>query len=146
MKLFNKTKKRNRREPKMSGGNRPLTEKEKEVGEQEDKGRKIKPTKQVEAKSKPSEEGNWMEEISENCDKIRPHFWKTGSSTYSETEIANLGFLGWPINVPKVTGMTMNMTITNCHTILPKGSCPLKKKRVKSAPTPQLTVNEYTKL
>ena len=120
----------------MSGRKKPFTEKQNKVGEQDNVGEKKPSTDRVEKKLEPSEEGYWMEEILENWCTIHPHFWKVGSSMYLETEITKLGFLGWPIDLPKVTGMTMNMTITNCHTILPKGACKPKKKRTKLAPTP----------
>ena len=87
-----------------------------------------------------------MEEIYETWTNVRPHYWKSGSLTYSQTDITKLGFKGWPINLPKLNGMEINMTITNCHTILPKGARRPKKKRSKSAPIPQLPDDEQAKL
>ena len=109
-------------EPERIGKKKPITEEEKATGRKEDKGKTKKSTYQFRNKLKATDDGYWMEEIFYTWDTIRPHFWQLGSLTYSQKEITDLGFSGWTSDLPNVKGMTINMTTTNCHVILPHGA------------------------
>ena len=116
--------------------------------DKEDEEVKKNETHDLQTQTNAIREDHWINKIASQWEWGHGPFWKNGSSTYLQSQISNLGFKGWPKNLPNVDGMSINMTISNYHTISAKGagnSATLNKKKKSKSTETRLSREDKTK-